>query len=234
MLFNKVRHHNYQQNILTTFKLAKMKKSTITVIICLLSLVANAQYTGEPPTRETKAKDPLVRPNLCPKLYITTSTGCNNNTGIVGVSFDIPIEKYLSVEAGLGESSWGTKLTLGGKYYLKPCHRGWAFGTGLTYNTGLNGFTDNLETQYNGGPVESVTFNLHSQTNVYFAAYRYWNLGRRYNRFYIEFGYSVPLGSQNKYDQTMGDPISPKSADVMNLIAPGGVIAAIGFSFAIH
>ena len=209
-----------------------MKSYILSILICLVGVPVFAQNNNEPPRKETKKRDALIRPNICPSIYITTSTGINNNTGVAGLSFDVPIEKYLSAELGAGRSTWGYKLYLGGKYYTKPCHRGWAIGTGITYNTGIDGFQQNMTTIYN--TTETVTFNLHSESNVLIAAYYYWNLGKRYNRFYLEFGYSVPLSNQSKYDQISGDPVNNTSANAIKLLAPGGLIAAVGFSFAIH
>ena len=88
----------------------------------------------------------------------------------------------------------------------------------------------NLETIY--GTTEEVGLNLNPQTNIFFAAYHYWNLGKRYNRFYIEPGYSIPL-STVKYVQKTGDPITSESAHRIKLTSPGGIIISAGFSFVI-
>ena len=209
-----------------------MKKQSILILICLLSFGAFAQNSNNVPTKENGNKTKLVRPNKCPRVYLTLSSGLNNNNGLFGVSFDVPIEKWLSVEGGVGSSTWGNKIHLGGKYYLDPCNRGWAFGTGVTFNTGLQNFHNSMETIYN--PSENVVLNLNPQTNLYLAAYRFWNLGRRYNRIYLEMGYSVPLNRTNYYDQIQGNPISDKSKTALSLIAPGGLIVAAGFSFAVY
>lgn len=211
-----------------------MKKIFLALLSCIITMASLAQDRVGPPTRQTRKKGPLVRPNKCPSVYLSTSSGLNNNTGLIGFSFDVPIDKYLSVEAGAGISSWGEKIFVGGKYYLQPCQRGWAFGTGITYNTGLQGYQADMETIYNGGPTETVQLNLHPQTNILFAAYRYWNLGKHYNRFYIELGWSVPLTGGNKYEQVYGDPLSPRANTTINLLSPGGLIAAAGFSFGVH
>ncbi len=209
-----------------------MKKQFLLFLICLLSLSAFAQNSNNPPTKETGNKAKLVRPNKCPRVYLTLSSGMNNNNGFLGFSFDVPVEKWLSVEGGVGSSTWGTKLHLGGKYYLDPCNRGWAFGTGVTFNTGIQGFRNSMETVT--GQTENVVLNLNPQTNLYLAAYRFWNLGRRYNRVFLEMGWSVPLNKSDYFDQTYGTPISDKSKFGINMISPGGLIAGVGFSFAIY
>jgi len=209
-----------------------MKKLTLALLFCLPGLFAVAQNRNEPPVRETKKKERIVRPVHCPKLYITTSSGINNNTGVIGFNFDVPVGPEISLDLGVGTGTWGTKLYAGGKYYLEPCHRGWAFGTGITYSSGLTNFHQNLETIYYNS--EEVVLDLNPQTNILFAAYRYWNLGRRYNRVYLELGYSAALSGGDKYTEVAGNPLTNNSDKVMRLLAPGGLIIACGFSFGVH
>jgi hypothetical protein len=207
-----------------------MKKIALSLLACLALLNVLAQ-NASPPTKRMKQKDGIIRPTRSPVLYATLSTGINNNTGILGFNFELPIEKYISLELGAGASSWGSKLYLGGKYYLQPRQTGWAFGTGLTYNTGISHYQQNMETIDGNGPVE---LKLNAQTNLLFAAYRYWNIGKHYNRFFLELGWSVSLNGEDKYEQVYGPPLTQKSADVMNLISPGGLIIGAGFSFGVH
>ncbi len=208
-----------------------MKDSLLTIIICLLAVSAYAQKSDPPPRKQTKGKGSVKRPNLCSQLYVGTSTGVNNNTGFGGLDFDIPIEKKVSVDIGAGYSTWGYKLHIGGKYYLQPCHRGWAFGTGITYNTGLNGYEHDKATV---AGTERVRLNLHSISNVLFAVYHYWSLGRRYNRFFTELGWSVPLTTNNMFDEIYGDPLTSKSVKEIKQMSPGGPIAGVGISFSIY
>jgi len=67
-----------------------------------------------------------------------------------------------------------------------------------------------------------------------FAAYHYWSLGKRYNRFYGQLGWSVPLSSSNTYDETSGEPLTAAADKTIRRRAPGGLVAAIGFSFGVH
>src|ERR1035437_4841271 len=119
-----------------------MKKITLTLLIALSGFNLFAQQ--ETPEEMESIKP--MRHGQCPVIYISTSTGINNATGIVGFSFDMPVAKYVSIEAGTGFSSWGNKLYLGGKYYLKSCHRGLAFSAGITHNTGIKEYQLDMET----------------------------------------------------------------------------------------
>ncbi len=208
-----------------------MRKLILVLIAASTGMHAFAQGEDNPPLKSTKPRSAIVRPSHCPKIYITTSTGINNNTGVVGFNFEMPVDKNISVDAGAGISTWGSKVTASGKYYLNPCQRGWAFGLGFTYNTGIDGYESKMETIYGK---ELVKMNLQSCTNIFFAAYRYWNLGKRYNRFFLEFGWSVPLSGGNRYEMVYGDPLSDASRQAMNILSPGGPIVACGFSFGIY
>jgi len=206
-----------------------MKKAILTLFVALISMYVYGQSNDGTETKQFK-KDKISRVQKCRTFYIALSGGFNNNTGIIGVNLDWAVADHFALDAGVGISTWGEKLYLGGKYFLKPCHLGWAFGTGITYNTGESDFHDNLETV--DGDTEPVELKLNSQTNVLLAAYRYWNLGKGSSRFYLELGYSIALSS-DKFIQIAGTPISDNSTRAINLISPGGLIAAIGFSFGV-
>jgi hypothetical protein len=205
-------------------KTTYMKKYVLALLTVAIAINSFAQ-------KKDGAFTPAKGKGYCHKLYLTTSTGINNSTGILGLSLDAPVARSISIEGGAGFSTWGYKLTAGGKYYFKPCHRGWALGTGITYNTGLASFQNTMETT--NGVQEKVILNLKPQTNLYFAAYSYVNLGKNKNRFYTMFGWSIPLSSDH-YVQTAGTEISENSKKVMNILAPGGLILGIGFSFGVN
>lgn len=165
----------------------------------------------------------------CSKLYIDLGTGMNANTGMLGGGLDYHVTKDVSINAGLGLlTSWGNKFYLGGKGYLKPCHKDWAFGGGLTYSSGISKYVSIQETIY--GTKEKVTLDLLPQTCLFVSAYKYWKLGRNSNRFYLQLGWSRSLNAQ-KFTQTQGTPVSNTSAAVTRFISPGGLIVGAGFSF---
>jgi hypothetical protein len=122
-------------------------------------------------------------------------------------------------------------MYLGGKYYLKPCHRGWAFGGGVTFNSGMAESERQLETLGSGpSGSENVTLELFPQVNMFASAYKYWNLGKNNNRIYLQLGWSIPF-TVDKFQQLTGTPLTPTSADIMRFTSPGGLIVAVGFSF---
>jgi len=215
-----------------------MKKIALFCLTLLLAFSVFAQDTDErvkrkedKPSKKEAVKPKISRPLRCPNFYIGVSTGLNNNIGLLGICFDVPVGKNYSVDGGVGISTWGYKFAASGKYYLQPCQRGWAFGAGVTYSTGLQNTQQNLENTNN--VTEEVGLNLHPQTNIFLAAYRYWNLGQKYNRVYLELGWSAPLTSGSRFDQVSGEPINATSVSTMNLLSPGGLIIGFGFSFGV-
>jgi hypothetical protein len=200
------------------------------MVLCALHSSAQDLIIIKPSELREKTRD-WKRPSLCPDYYISVSTGLNNNTGLAGFSVDIPVDKTVSLEAGAGVSFWGFKAYGGGRYYFKKrCHSGWAIGGGITHNTGVPDFSVKLAT-VNGN--EKVGLSLYPQTNLLIAGYYYWIVGKKYNRIFVECGGSIPF-SGKKFDQSEGDKLSDKAFRQVKFLAPGGPVAAAGFSFGIH
>ena len=168
-----------------------------------------------------------------PFSYIGFSSGINNPAGAIGFDFDVPVHKYLSIGAGGGFSTWGNKLHFDAKYFIKRNHRGWALGGGFTFNSGDNNYTTRyMETT--AGYREKVNLDLRVQRNIFFAVYHYWNLGRRYNRFFTGFGWSVPLVDKKFIQLSPGSSLTQASANRIDRLAPGGLMVSLGFSFGLH
>jgi hypothetical protein len=202
-----------------------MKKIALTIFLALCGAYSLFAQDEETVTDHQARSE---RPAGCPVIYLSTSTGINNNTGVIGFSFDVPVAKYVSLEAGTGLSSWGNKVYLGGKYYLKPCCRGLAFSIGITHNTGVKTLDRPMETVF--GKREPVELRLYPKTNISFAVYRYMNLGKKHNRFFVGVGWSENIAGKN-WQQLAGDPLTRRSADGINAVAPGGLMVMTGFSF---
>lgn len=207
-----------------------MRKAFLCLSIIIVALRSYAQSPA-PDTRErtngtndTKKEKPAGHS----AAYFILTAGINNNPGLFGLGVEVPVAKQVSLEAGLGLSSWGNKFYFCGKYYLRPDLKGWAFGPGISYCTGFKQLDVNLETNHSTSEV--VTMHADPQTNLFVAAYRSWSLGRNYNRIYLELGWSFALAEPSFY-QMSGYPITENSRKVMRTISPGGLIVAAGFSF---
>jgi len=199
-------------------------------LILLLCLLSGTFYV-QAQDRVSQKKAEAIKDVKCPKAYFGVSTGINNPNGVLGFNVDIPI-KQVSVGGGVGVSTWGNKIYAEGRYYLRPCQRGFAFGGGITHNAGRVHAQMKLETDQGK---QNVTMNLNPQTNAFIAAYHFWSLGKRHNRFYVDAGYSVPLQTAHfKQVFQPGQPtamISSSAKDRLREFSPGGLMLGFGFSF---
>jgi hypothetical protein len=200
-----------------------MKKLVLSAMV-LVMIVSNVHAQSYYGNRKWGSDN-----SVCNKLYLGVSTGINNPAGIIAIDIDVPIVSHLSLGAGTGIGSWGTKYYGDLRYYLKPCNRGLAFGAGVSYSTGINPITENLAT-VNGN--EDVTLNLKPETNLFLGVYYFWTLGKHANRIYVDAGYSIPFESVS-YTETNGDALTTNADKTMKAIAPGGVMIGVGFSFGI-
>ncbi|MES2701964.1 MAG: hypothetical protein V4649_04950 [Bacteroidota bacterium] len=205
-----------------------MKHIVSTLSVALLALNVSAQDVQP----EQQKKREKVRLDRGPAMYITTSTGINNNTGVVGFNFELPVSPHVTIDGGPGTGTWNHKLYIGAKYYLRPAQRGFAFGTGITHATGTRGNSYWATTVY--GDRRLIRFNKNPQTNAFFAAYKYWSLGKQYNRFYAQLGWSLPLSAGDKITQLSGPATTQDSKNSIASAAPGGPILAVGVSFGVH
>ncbi len=77
--------------------------------------------------------------------------------------------------------------------------------------------------------------NLNPQTNAFMAAYYFWSLGKRHNRFYVDAGYSVPLQTarfKQVFPPGQSEPVINSGArDMLRNFSPGGLMIGVGFSF---
>ncbi len=203
------------------YKLYMMKKIILVLAVFAISTTGFAQQM-------TRQKNSTMV--SCPKAYLGVSTGLENQAGLIGFIVDVPIVSQVSVGGGVGISSWGTKLYAEGRYYFKPCQRGWAIGAGVSHNTGLTNFTTDLPS--NTGGNTSTTLDFEPVTNGFIAGYHFFNLGRRGHRFYLQAGYSFRFSDDN-YKVLYGGPLSADARKVLDILQPGGLMLALGFSFGV-
>jgi hypothetical protein len=164
--------------------------------------------------------------------YLGFSGGINNPVGLLGLQLDLAFSPQASINTGIGISSWGYKAALEGRYYFKPCNRGWAAAFGLTYSTGGKAVKlNNIETSMGNN---TVVVDMSQQANLMISAYHFFNLGMRgTNRFHLQLGYSIPLTEPRfttQYNYYAPSP-TEKGRNTIRALAPGGIILGLGFSF---
>jgi hypothetical protein len=195
----------------------------ITLILAIVLLAATNANAERYSSRSKKTE--------CPYAYIGLSTGFGNPSGILGFNMDIPLMKQLSVAGGIGMSyAWGWKSMAELRYYFAPkCNSGWAVGAGITHNTGFQSMTWKLAVK-GADTMQNVTFDEKPLLNPFVSAYKFWTMGKNGSRFYIQAGYSLRL-VKNYYTVTSGHTLTDEGRFGMQLLAPGGIMLAAGFSF---
>lgn len=168
----------------------------------------------------------------CPKIYLGLSTGINNTNGLLGVNLDVPVTPTFSLGAGGGLSTWGWKAFFEGRYYFgQACNRGWAIGAGLTYNTGLSQPLE-VDQDPNSLGIPPAQVTIEPVPAAFISAYRFFNIGQRGNRFYLQLGWSQRF-EDKPYTSNPFRPLTTDGETVMRILSPGGVIIGVGFSFGI-
>ena len=198
------------------------------IIMLLAAAGAGAQGNDDQRLIRRRAGSGKTRKaTSCPRAYIGFSGGINNPAGYIGPQLDIAVSPVVSVGTGFGLSTWGNKAFLEARYYFKPCNRGWAIGSGFTYNTGArNVALPGVETIYGD---RDIIISQHSQLNFMISACYFFNLGRQArHRFHLQAGYSVPLKAVS-FDSDL--TLTANGHDQVALFAPGGLIIGVGFSF---
>lgn len=193
------------------------------LILLMTATAAGAQRDDQRLVRRTNA--PKAR--NCSQAYIGFSSGINNPVGLIGLQIDIAVSPSVSIGSGVGLSSWGAKTFIEARYYFKPCNRGWAIGSGFTYNTGANDVEmPDVETIYGD---RDIIVDQHSQANFMLSGYHFFSLGRSgRNRFHLQAGFSIPLSDKQFISNY---PLTEDGKDQVAILAPGGLILGIGFSF---
>ena len=210
-----------------------MKKLLFLLVASALWGSACAQQADTTISRHSKKKhDTPTKPPAC---YIGLSTGMDNPSGYFGLDFNIRLGNYITLDVGAGPGTWGNKLYLGGKYYLRENQQGWALSGGFTFSSGLETINLRLPTIYNN--TEKVALTLKPENNAFIAVYHYWKLGRKHNRFFVDFGKSIGLHPEH-FHQKNGDPLTNEARERVRNLCPGqflgGLMVGTGFSFALY
>lgn len=204
-----------------------MKRFLVVIILMCFFLDARSQNALNDTTKNVEKRHSAKKPFA----YIGFSIGLNNPCG-AGFDFDIPVKKYFTIGTGLGFSSWGNKLYIDAKYFLKTNHLGWALAGGIAYNSGVENFAAKYETVKK--TTEEIKLNLHPLSTAFLGLFHYVKLGNRNSRLVIGIGYSVRL-QQPQYEQvSKSAKLSDNAISKIQKREPGGFMLGLGFLFGLH
>lgn len=207
-------------------KIIFMKQLRMVGALLLLSITTMAQQQKLITSNNSKSVSESNSLNNS-KIYLGLNTGIENPNGLFGVSIDFAPVQKVSIAAGVGSGSWGTKSFVEIRRYLGDNCLGWAGAIGFTHSSGLRNVSLNANTVWGD---RTVVFDLYPVNTISFGMYRFIHVGQRSNRFSYSFGYSVRL-TNDIYDVKSGDVLSDHGESVMKVMAPGGLMIGLGYYF---
>jgi len=163
-------------------------------------------------------------------MFMEFELGWNGYTGL-GARFDYMIFNDLSLNGGLGVGFWGYRISGSLRYYLNYPY-GTAFSIGAAYNFGGEMESD-YDTTDSAGDVdtEKVTFKLKPVLCIN-ATILYSFMVNGKDKIYFETGYSYAMRKKKYSYQTDNDAtLTEESEDIMDIMAPGGIILTAGYAF---
>lgn len=163
-----------------------------------------------------------------PDFYLSLSTGLDNYTGIFGLGALVRAEDNLFLRGGVGLGTWGFKLT-GGLKYQNFNSSGFGFGLGYSVCSGVKGVLIDLPNDY--GEPQSIEMDLDPAGSFNLTFNKNW-VFKRGNVFYLETGYAIPTSGSSYYDVLDGSTLSSEAELILQILRPGGLIAAGGFLIA--
>lgn len=191
--------------------------------------VRTLKTAGEPvKTRENKKeKETEAAPS---GMFLEFEFGWNGYTGL-GARFDYMIFDDFSLNGGAGIGLWGYRVSGALRYYLDYPY-GIAFSLGAAFNTGGELESDYDTTDSTGNvDTEKVTFKLKPVLCIN-ATILYSFMVNGKDRIYVETGYSYALQDKKyTYETDNNAKLTKESEDIMDLMAPGGVILSVGYAF---
>ena len=165
-----------------------------------------------------------------PKFSISTSTGYNNATGILGISVNAKIYEKMSMQIGTGFDSWAGKISLGLIFKLRD-------NEGLYGGLGFSVYPQNnvIQSEYTVAPADSIDAvspvnYLQSYTVNVKIGYE-WQLSHK-KSIYFECGKAIPLQSTS-WQVKDGFTASSDLIDLLKQHQPGGFILATGITFSL-
>lgn len=218
-----------------------MKITLIALLVCFTAAFNTAtsqQNNGTTyfPSTGNSSNIKSTNPDI-PKFYWGFGTGINSPTGLLGPNFEFKVVDKFTLNLGLGLlSTWGTKLTLGTKYYLSYPLKS-AFGLSFQYGTGISSYKQSVDVTYPNGTKskETVEFELKPAYSVNLSWFRYWKLGRK-SRAHLELGYAIPIGGKSIKNvavksNTSGFEIDNSARQFIAILQPGGIVVGVGLTF---
>jgi len=198
------------------------------IIIIIGLTIAKFLYSQESEAASFKDDTPAKIMNGY-KAYAGMSTGINNFNSVFGVFAEYNIINNITINGGVGLGMWGTKASLGVKFY-KNYPRGAYYGLSAS---GLSGGLNDTIMAKTVGTEEriEVVFQQKQSRTLNFTVGYYWVLSEGKIRLHFEGGYSFPLVKKSWEILTPNIRLTKDEETLRNFWSPGGIVLAFGTTF---
>lgn len=196
-----------------------MKNFVITILICLLTQLANAQI-------ETEQKTPA--------FYLGAGTGINSNCGAVGFKLGIRLNNKMILDAGVGIGTWGSKTSLG-IVFNAVNKNSWCPTLSISRASGIENVDLKLEVtdELNYTSKKNVKLNLNAATCFNVGLQRQW-IRKSGNRLVLDLGFSILVDGGNHELQDYYNKITDDGKKELNAFRPGGLTIGFSYNFGVY
>ncbi len=163
-------------------------------------------------------------------LFLGVGLGINDY-GFGGV-LELPVAEKLALFGNIGLGGWGYKIGGGIGFYPSKVPYKSSVSIGYAFASGFDEFETELNVEPNNQS-EKVMLRLNHIGTVNLVYSYNIHLGKS-SKFVVSAGYAIPL-TDNTYDlKSPGVVLTETSKQVIDIMAPGGLILGIRFMFGIN
>lgn len=205
-----------------------MKKQLVFTFLLTFSLISLLAQNYQPINKGT---------NNNSGSFWGISTGINNQTGIIGFSYQNYFTDNLGFCIGAGLGTWGYKLSLGTRISKANSKSG--FLIGFSRATGVDNvkLTTPVETPSGTTLNEEVIINCKPVHTFNIAYTNFTAVGSKGNRLQFDIGFSLLLNDQAELNYSIasipqGHTLTSQSKAAIKAIQPGGLLLGMTYYFA--
>jgi hypothetical protein len=162
-------------------------------------------------------------------LITGLGSGLNNHTSLIGIYAESFIKNKIAARVSGGYGMWGTKLSLGPRYYFNY-PRGDDFGLSFSYVFGRTNVDKRMQTVTDG--IKNIKFDLGHAYLIDLIYNHHWII-RRVFRFTVEAGYSIPLNTAAIISHYPEYRLADRDKEWLNVERPGGLILGASAAYII-
>jgi hypothetical protein len=202
----------------------KIRQNTAVTSVTIMMFFLLVSFAGQAHAQSMATTENI---DFRRNAYLGLGTGINSYTGLFGLRLEVPITDRFHIFGSAGLGSWGYKVGAGISYNLRKSLYGPALSIGYSSATGLADFETSLETTTD--KMEIVTLDLKKVGNMLIMYSYQWKVGKA-NKISLGAGYAASL-TTDTYEVTSNHTLSSTSRQMMQIMAPGGLVVSFAFVF---